>query len=123
MKNCSHRKNIALHPYPPMLLHSNDLRSHVSRSAAPIEDIGLVLSENGQPEINNNRITFALSEHDVLHFDVAVGNSKLMQVFQTLENSPHYILYLSDVETLVKTDLLSQSASYQPFTDEVNGCL
>lgn len=56
MEDGASRKYITGHTNRLILLHSNDLGSHVSRCSTAVEDIRLLFSQNCQSEISNHRL-------------------------------------------------------------------
>lgn len=105
-------------------LQVHDLRSHVSRSAAPHEHQLPAAAAFGQPEVSNHALETALrAEDDVFGLQVAVHDVGLVHGFQAGEDALHDGADLLRGELVLALELVQQLPARQQFDADVERVL
>lgn len=105
-------------------LQVDDLRSHVSRSAAPHEHQLTAAAGFGQPEVSDHALETALrAEDDVFGFEVAVHDVGLVHGFQAGEDALHDDSDLLRGELVLALELVQQLPARQQLHADVQRVL
>ncbi len=105
-----------------LTFHLHYLRGNIPRSATSIVEVGLVVAEGCQSEVDQHWLPAGgRPQHHVLQFNVTVHNPKLVEIGEPFQESFHDFSDLFERKAAATVDAFEEVSAKELFGEHVEG--